>query len=97
MAADKLIPANIVIADRQYRIKVAPNDEQTVRQSVKLINDKIVDYKTSFPGFDMQDYVSMVLIWFATEFKNTSASVFDEKDILSKLSQIETLVDTELK
>lgn len=96
--ADNLIPANITIADRQYRIKVAPDDEQTVRHSVKLINDKLLDYKTSFPGLDMQDYVSMVLIWFATELKQKGGiSLFDEENILAKLDQVEKLLDAELK
>ena len=31
------------------------------------MNEKIVDYKTNFAGKDMQDYVSMVLLWYATE------------------------------
>jgi hypothetical protein len=34
-----------------------------------LINDKITEFKTNFAGKDMQDYVSMALLWFATEQK----------------------------
>jgi cell division protein ZapA len=37
-----------------------------LRKTVKTINEKIIEYKTQFAGKDMQDYVSMVLIWFAT-------------------------------
>ncbi len=64
---DQLIAASIVIADRSYRIKLQPGDEEVVRRTVKVINDKIIEYKTQFAGKDMQDYIAMVLIWLATE------------------------------
>ena len=62
----ELIPVSIVIGDRSYRIRILPKDEEVVRKTVKTINDKIIEFKTEFAGKDMQDYISMVLIWFAT-------------------------------
>jgi cell division protein ZapA len=50
-----LIPINIVIADRSYRIRIKPEDEGTVRATLKTINDKIIEFKTQFAGKDMQD------------------------------------------
>ena len=50
MANDGLIPLNIVIGDRNYRIKILPADEETVRKVLKTINDKILEYKTQFAG-----------------------------------------------
>ena len=61
-----LIPINIVIGDRSFRIRVNPDDEGTVRSTLKTINDKIIEFKTQFAGKDMQDYASMVLLWYAT-------------------------------
>ena len=61
---DQLIPITIIIADRSYRIRVHPNDEEVVRKTVKTINDKIIEFKTQFAGKDMQDYVAMALLWF---------------------------------
>lgn len=63
----ELIPVNILIADRTYRLKIESGDEEMVRKTAGLINEKISDFKTQFAGKDMQDYVSMVLLWFATE------------------------------
>ncbi|MFZ4769902.1 MAG: cell division protein ZapA, partial [Ferruginibacter sp.] len=63
----ELIPVNIVIADRTYRIKTQPEDEEVIRKTVKLINDKIIEFKTQFAGKDMQDYIAMVIIWYATQ------------------------------
>lgn len=64
---DDLIPVNVTIADRTFRVRLSPNEEQVVRSSVKLINDKISEFKLLYSGKDMQDYISMVLLWFATE------------------------------
>jgi hypothetical protein len=63
----ELIPINIVIGDRTYRIKASAADEETVRRTLKTINDKIIEFKTQFAGKDMQDYIAMVLIWYATQ------------------------------
>jgi hypothetical protein len=58
---------NVVIGDRTYRIKIEPRDEEVVRRTLKAINDKIIEYKTQFAGRDMQDYIAMVLLWYATQ------------------------------
>lgn len=68
---EELIPINIVIADRNYRIKITAADEEHVRKTIKTINEKVLDFKTNFAGKDMQDYVSMVLIWYATQITST--------------------------
>ncbi len=90
---DQLIAASIVIADRSYRIKLQPGDEEVVRRTVKVINDKIIEYKTQFAGKDMQDYIAMVLIWLATE-KQVAGSAEIQQDVLTeKLSAIEKMLD----
>ena len=94
---DNLIPANIMIADRHFRIKVEPADEETVRHSIRIINDKVMEFKKTFPGKDMQDYVSMVLIWFATEFKAEAASSINSDSIVEKLNQLEAIIYSELE
>jgi cell division protein ZapA len=92
----ELIPVNIVIADRTYRLKIEPNDEEMVRKTVKLINEKIVEFKSSFAGKDMQDYVSMVLIWMATEQTKASEHIIQMKDAITAISQMEAQIDKAL-
>jgi hypothetical protein len=62
-----LIPINVVIGDRSYRVKIEQSDEEAVRRNLKTINDKIVEYKAQFAGKDTQDYIAMVLLWYATQ------------------------------
>lgn len=63
---DTLIPVNIVVGDRTYRIRIEPRHEEIVRGTVKVINDKLLEFKTTFAGKDMQDYIAMVVLWYAT-------------------------------
>ena len=91
---DTLIPINVVVGDRTYRIRIEPSDEETVRKTVKIINDKLVEFKTHFAGKDMQDYIAMVVLWYATtagERGNT------ESEIIEKLAGIETILDKALQ
>lgn len=92
MANEDLIPLNIVIGDRNYRIKILPSDEEVVRKTLKTINDKILEFRTQFAGKDMQDYISMVLIWYATESQEKNSPVFSA-DIMESLMKIEKQLD----
>lgn len=90
---DQLIAATVVIGDRNYRIKLDPKDEEVVRRTVKIINDKILEYKTHFAGKDMQDYIAMVLVWLATEQSGTAAADIQQEALAEKLSTLEKLLD----
>jgi len=91
-----LIPISAVIGDRNYRVKINPSDEELVRKTLKKINDKIIEYKTQFAGKDMQDYIAMVLIWFATEQQNSSTETAGSEDLEERLKSIEKLLDNQL-
>ena len=92
MENEQLIPLNIVIGDRNYRIKISPSDEETVRKVLKTINEKIVEFRTSFAGKDMQDYISMVLIWYATQAKENTSEILTN-DLLESLLIMEKQLD----
>ena len=93
MTNDPLIPLNIVIGDRNYRIKILPSDEETVRKVLKTINEKIVEFRTQFAGKDMQDYISMVLIWYATQLKENNPGDILSDDLLESLLKMEKQLD----
>ena len=89
----ELLPVNILIADRNYRLKVEAADEEMVRKTATLINDKITEFKTLFAGKDMQDYVSMVLLWFATEQNQSGIDRVKWEEAAAKLASLEKMVD----
>lgn len=90
---EQLIPITAVIGDRSYRIKIQPKDEEVVRKTLKVINDKIIEFKTVFAGKDMQDYVAMVLVWYATEQNAAQANELKEETIAAKLDFLEKMLD----
>jgi len=94
---EQLIAATVVIGDRSYRIKCAPDDEEVVRKTVKTINDKIIEFKTQFAGKDMQDYIAMVLLWFATDQITQMKAELNDKNLSGELNALELMLDNQLK
>src|SRR5688572_31338441 len=93
---NELIALSAVMGDRSYRIKIQPGDEEVVRKTIKTINDKIIEFKTLFAGKDMQDYIAMVLIWYATEQNAAVVADVEKGNILEKLNSIEKILDSQV-
>lgn len=95
---EELIPLNIVVADRSYRIKMRPEEEEAVRRVMKEVNEKIVDFRQAYAGKDFQDYISMALIMYATHpFTSGGIAQGNASPYLAeKLQHIEQLIDEQL-
>jgi cell division protein ZapA len=92
-----LIPVTIVVGDRTYRLRIHPKDEEVLRKTAKTISEKLIEFKTQFAGKDMQDYVAMVLIWFATEQNATVTQQVEKDNIAAQLESIERMLENQLK
>ena len=90
---NELTVVSALIGDRSYRIKIDPKDEEVVRKTIKTINDNIIEFKTLFAGKDMQDYIAMVLVWYATEQHAGTALSVEKENLLDQLNMIEKLLD----
>ena len=86
------IPANVVIGDRTYRIKVEAENEEMVRKISKKLNEQLNNFKSLYAGKDMQDYIAMVQLWFVSENHEKSIKINTEV-ILDKLTNIEREID----
>lgn len=95
MMSDKLIPLNITIGDRNYRIRLLPEDEAHVRKTLKIINEKIIEFRSQFAGKDMQDYIAMVLIWYATQLASGDSGIANE-EMIAALQKLEKQLDEAL-
>src|SRR5438874_9364843 len=96
-AMSELIPVTVIIANRSYRLRILPKDEEVLRKTVKTINEKIIEFKTQFAGKDMQDYVAMVLMWFATEQNAAVVQELEKDHIAGQLQSIERMLENQLK
>lgn len=90
---EQLIPLNLLIGDRTYRVRIKPIDEEVVRKTVKTINDKLIEFKTQFAGKDMQDYIAMVLVWFATDQNAAISNQVNLDNVSSRLQTLEKIID----
>jgi len=90
---EELIPANIVIADRSYRLKIEMKHEELLRKTAKLINDKIIEYRNDFAGKDTQDYIAMVLLWMATEQQRSQQYIIEAAETTKQLQGLEAILD----
>lgn len=98
MSETTLVPVKLVIGDRTYRVKINPKDEELVRKSVKAMNDKVIEFKTHFSGKDMQDYIAMVLIWFATHPQaKGSVNEGEITDLSQKLAKLDGMLNEALQ
>lgn len=95
----ELIPIAAQIGDRTYRIKVEPKDEAVVRKTLQQINDKIMELKSVYVGKDMQDYIAMTMIWYATQQPATTstASTQEDSSIRKGLEILEGLIESGLQ
>jgi cell division protein ZapA len=93
---EELIPLNLLIGDRTYRVRIQPKDEEVVRKTVKTINEKMLEFKTHFAGKDMQDYIAMVLVWFATEQNASISNVVNMENVGGRLQTLEKMIDSAL-
>jgi len=89
---EELIAVNILVGDRNYRLKIKPNEEENLRKTMKIINNKLIDFKTNFAGKDMQDYIAMVLIWLATEQPASVLSNENLEGVSGKLKSLQQLI-----
>jgi cell division protein ZapA len=90
-----LIPINIVVGDRTYRIKIESNEEEKVRKMAKKLNEQLATYKSQYAGKDMQDYLAMVLLSIVSEQSNATPSS-DSTTSSIDFQSIESILDKAL-
>ena len=90
---EELIPITITVGDRSYRIKVEPRHEETVRKTARFIHEKVQEFKQQFAGKDMQDYIAMALIWFATQNAQQVQGQLLSSELEEGFARLNALID----
>ena len=91
--SNEMIPVNITIADRTYRVRIAPKDEEAVRKTAALINAKMLEFKNLYAGKDSQDYISMVLLWFTTEQKADGQNLYELESLQNQIDSLNASIE----
>jgi len=56
-----------MICDRPYRLKVKPEEEETVRNAARQISEKVRELQEQLTGKDKQDFLAMAALLIAAE------------------------------
>lgn len=67
MSQEELIPINVWLAGRSYRIRIDPAEEEAVRKAVKQADEKIMELRQAYEGKDDQDFIAMCLLSYAAD------------------------------
>ena len=88
---DKL-SIKIKISDREYPMRVDPEDEELIRRAGKVINERVKSYQAKFGIDDKQDLLAMVAFDSTVdkmkaegEINSTDDSVVEKVSYLNKL------------
>jgi cell division protein ZapA len=91
------ISIKIRIAEREYPMKVALEDEQRLRVAGKLINEKLKSFKDSFGIDDKQDLLAMVAFDIAVDMlKSDEANTKVKDTVENTLKQLNQMIDNSL-
>lgn len=67
------LSVKIKICDREYPMRVSPDEEAKIRRAGKLINERIRSYRDQFRIDDKQDLLAMVAFDCLVESLNAGA------------------------
>ena len=84
---DDKLSIRLNIADKYYPLKVDRDEEERLRKAAKLINDKILQYKQKYTSKEVQDFMAMVSLQFATKYLECEEKL-DESPIIDKVNSI---------
>lgn len=87
----------IKIGDREYPMKVKPEEEQRVRHASKRINEKLRAYREQLGIDDKEDLLAMVAFdCLVSLMKNEQQSTEMDSDTENRLNQLEHLISEAL-
>ena len=87
----------IKIGNREYPMKVAPEEEATIRQAGKQINERIRTYQEQFGIDDRQDLLAMVAIdCYVEKLQSIEIRQTTDEVAMDQISKLNKLIAAEL-
>jgi len=96
--SSETININVVIADRPYRLRIKPEEEEYVRLAAKTIKEKIKELQTMYEAKDKQDYLAMTALMYCVDILNQKASAENElNNFNGKITELDGILSEFLK
>jgi cell division protein ZapA len=83
----------IKIGEREYPMRVEPEDEERIRQAGRLLNDQIRKYRERYGTTDKQDLLAVVAFdAFVEKLEHEKNRTETDKVMVEKLNRLNRLV-----
>jgi len=97
MDTKELVSTTVMIAGRNYSLKIQPSDEPVIKQIVKEVNEKISHFSSTYTKKDKQDCLAMVLLSFAVDLHKCNTDTSEANGIgpavKAQIHNIDSLLD----
>ena len=94
----KELSIKIKIADREYPMRVVPEDEERIRKAGRVINEKIKTYAQQFGIDDKQDLLAMVAFDILVDrSQKEEIEVTHDESVTDRISHLGSLVSKALE
>ncbi len=85
----------IKIADREYPMKIDPDDEERIRRAGRIINEKIKQYAKQFGIDDKQDLLAMVAFDILVDkSQKEEIDIINDETIQEKVNSLNNLLSS---
>ena len=90
---DDKLSIKVTIANRQYPLRIQRSEEEGIRKSAKMINERIKEYEQNYAVSDPQDLLAMCVLQFANEANLKGNSKAGAEEVLfDKAREIEQML-----
>lgn len=94
MQQNDLIPVTVWLAGRSYRLRIKPDEEETVRKAVKQADEKIQELRSHYAGKDDQDFIAMCLVSYAADIAIDNAfNPVVQQDLVDMIKKIDSALE----
>ncbi len=91
--SEDVLNINVTIADRSYKMRVTKAEEESVRRSVKEINERLKSLQSQYRANDKQDYIAMAYLMDKVDsMSNETKIVNEDKALGTKLTELDALL-----
>ena len=91
---EDLMPINVWLAGRSYRLRIKPEEEEAIRKSVKLADEKISEMRNVYAGKDEQDFMARCLLSYAAD---TAIESINNPLVISEINKLGEKIDKALQ
>lgn len=82
----------INIANRVYPLTVKTEEEEAIRKTAKMINERIREYEQDYAVKDKQDLLAMCALEYGTSGETALKQFTESEELLSEVKSLNSLI-----